>query len=457
MLKKDLTEHETHHTDVICLRKQLQQSNETIEQLNDQLQQSSQKHQQELQKRRQDMLKPGGNGAGNRLDQISHPCGVYVDGDQTVYIADYSNDRIVEWKCGATIGQSIAGRNEPGDQMNQLKNPSDLIFDKESNGFIICDRGNNRVMLWSRQNYTCGQIILSDIECNGLIMDNQGFLYVSDTRHNSVKRWRVGEIQGTIVAGGNGQGNRLDQLNYPTYVFVDWDHSLYVSDHLNHRVMKRMEGAKEGIVVAGGRGKGTDLTQVSSPCGVIVDHLGTIYVADYGNHRIMRWPKGATEGSVIVGGNGQGQQANQLNGPTGLFFDRYGNLVVVDWDNHRVQNQTINCPIELSSINGRVIIPPPIEPSSPQDDIQIGHIWTISIINSFGKIYYKLIHTDESQLANIEFEDEPTMYLNTSLTGKWTCDIQRGITLTQEIVSSSSMLVNHRIIKTITKKLMSTN
>ncbi|CAF4896762.1 unnamed protein product, partial [Rotaria sp. Silwood1] len=114
---------------------------------------------------------------------------------------------------------------------------------------------------------------------------------------------RRGESQGTVVAGGNGSGNRLDQLSYPQYVFVDRDHSVYVSDRDNHRVMKWMEGAKQGIVVAGGQGEGNDLTQLLYPQGVVVDQLGTVYVADPGNDRIMRWPQGATQGSVIVGGN----------------------------------------------------------------------------------------------------------------------------------------------------------
>ncbi|CAF4943265.1 unnamed protein product, partial [Rotaria sp. Silwood1] len=105
---------------------------------------------------------------------------------------------------------------------------------------------------------------------------------------------------------------------FPTYVFVDRDHSVYVSEWDNHRVMKWMEGAKQGIVVAGGQGKGNDLTQLSSPEGVVVDQLGTVYVADKGNDRIMRWPKGATQGSVIVGGNGRGEQSNQLHWPVVL-------------------------------------------------------------------------------------------------------------------------------------------
>ncbi|CAF4699932.1 unnamed protein product, partial [Rotaria sp. Silwood2] len=125
-----------------------------------------------------------------------------------------------------------------------------------------------------------------------------------------------GEPQGTVVAGGNGSGNRLDQLSYPRYVFVDRDHSVYVSDLGNDRVMKWVEDAKQGIVVAGGQGEGNGLTQLSCPQGVVVDQLGTVYVVDAGNDRIMRWPKNVTQGSVIVGGNGTGGQSNQFNGPT---------------------------------------------------------------------------------------------------------------------------------------------
>ena len=35
-----------------------------------------------------------------------------------------------------------------------------------------------------------------------------------------------------VVAGGNGKGNHLNQLNCPTYIFVDQNHSVYVSDQM---------------------------------------------------------------------------------------------------------------------------------------------------------------------------------------------------------------------------------
>ncbi|CAF4141318.1 unnamed protein product [Adineta steineri] len=280
----------------------------------------------------------GGNGRGKQLNQLYYPEGIYVDDDhQTIYVADWWYHRIVEWKYGATNGQVVAGGNGNGNRRDQLDGPRDVIVDKKNDSIIVCDQRNRRVVRWSRQNSKNGETIISDIDCYGLTMDKNGNLYVSDSEKNEVRRWKQGETEGTLVAGGNRQENYLNQLNYPTYIFVDEDHSVYVSDQMNHRVMKWMKGAKEGTVVAGGNGEGNRLTQLSSPQGVIVDHLGNVYVADCDNDRIMRWDEGCCEGSIVVGGNGKGKQPNQFRCPTDLSFDVQGNLYVVDHGNHRIQ------------------------------------------------------------------------------------------------------------------------
>jgi hypothetical protein len=67
-------------------------------------------------------------------------CHIEYD-DQTIYIADYRNDRIVEWKSNATNGKVVASENERRNQMNQLDHPTDVIIDKENN-LIIADYGN---------------------------------------------------------------------------------------------------------------------------------------------------------------------------------------------------------------------------------------------------------------------------------------------------------------------------
>ncbi|CAF0872445.1 unnamed protein product [Rotaria sordida] len=285
----------------------------------------------------------GDSEQGNRLNQLNSPQGICVDNeDQVVYIADWCNHRIMKWKFDLTDGEIVAGGNGAGNRMDQLNNPLDVIIDKETDNLIICDSGNQRVVQWPCRNASRGQTIISNIDCRGLAMDDNRFLYVSNYNKSEVQRWRIGDSQGTVVAGGNGKGIHLNQLNGPQYVFVDQDHSVYISDMNNYRVMKWLQGAQEGIIVAGGQGKGNTLSQLSSPYGVIVDPLGTVYVADCGNHQIVRWSNGAKEGTVIVGGNGCGNKPNQLNYPVGFSFDQYGNLYVSDNGNSRIQLFNIN-------------------------------------------------------------------------------------------------------------------
>ncbi|CAF2149703.1 unnamed protein product [Rotaria magnacalcarata] len=286
----------------------------------------------------------GGNGSGGATNQLNEPRGLFVDDDEAVVIADWWNHRIMQWKNGDTTnGQVVAGGNGEGNGLHQLKYPTDVLIDKETDSLIICDNGNQRVVRWSRRSGTTqGEILIGNIQCYGLAMDERRHIYVSDAGRNEVRRYQSGEKNGTLVAGGNGEGDELNQLNYPRYLFVDRDHSVYVSDRDNHRVMKWNKGAKEGMVVAGGQGQGSALTQLYRPRGLFVDTLGTLYVADSGNHRVMRWTQGDNkQGTVIVGGNGYGAGANQFNGLRGLSFDRHGNLYVADRNNNRVQRFSI--------------------------------------------------------------------------------------------------------------------
>ncbi|CAF3396638.1 unnamed protein product, partial [Rotaria socialis] len=283
----------------------------------------------------------GGHGRGNATNQLNEPHGLFVDDDQTVVIADYWDHRIMQWKNGDTTnGQVVAGGKGQGNGLHQLDRPHDVLIDKETDSLIICD--DKRVVRWSRRSGTTqGEILIDNIYCNGLAMDEQRYLYVPDWIKHEVRRYQLGEKNYTLVAGGNGKGNDTNQVSLPRYVFVDRQQSVYISDRDNHRVMKWNKGAKEGIVVAGGQGYGNALAQLNGPNGIFVDTLGTLYVADYENHRVMRWTQGAKQGTVIVGGNGSGKGANQFSGPWGLSFDRNGNLYVADASNNRVQRFSI--------------------------------------------------------------------------------------------------------------------
>ena len=284
----------------------------------------------------------GGNGQGSGLNQLGYLYGLYVDDDQTIYVTDFDNHRVVEWKKGATTGRVVAGGNGEGNRSDQLNLPFNVVVDRKNDDFIISQWFNRGIVRWPRKKGTTGQTIISNIDCRGLAIDDDGYLYVSVVSKDEVRRFKTGDNDGTIVAGGNGRGNRLDQLNNAFYVFVDQNQSVYIADSGNHRVIKWVKGAQAGVIVAGGEGEGSGMRQFSSPDGVIVDHLGTVYVADEGNNRVMRWMRGAKEGTLVVGGNGRGEQTNQLSGPHALSFDQRNNLYVSDIRNYRVQRFDIN-------------------------------------------------------------------------------------------------------------------
>jgi len=285
----------------------------------------------------------GGNGKGNQLNQFNTPFGIYVDDQQqTIYVADYENHRIIKWKFGERNGEVVAGGNGKGNRIDQLNYPFNVILDRNKKSLIICDVGNQRVVRWSLENQNDRQILIENISCVGFMMNNKGDLFVSDWQRGEVKKWNKDEKQGTIVAGGNGKGDKLNQLNRPGPIFVDRDDSIYVSDRDNHRVMKWLKGAKEGIIVAGGLGQGNSLKQLSYPHGLVVNEIRDVYVVDRWNHRIMCWPSGSKEGHAVVGGNGRGEGSNQLDNPRGLVFDRANNLYVADSENHQIQRYDID-------------------------------------------------------------------------------------------------------------------
>ena len=271
-----------------------------------------------------------------------HLSGFYVDYNQTIYIPDRMNYSVVKWDHKAGTSQIVAGGNGRGTRTDQLLYPLDVTIDKMNDSIIICDRGNARVMQWPLQNGKSGQIIISKIFCYGLTMDNEGYLYIANSEKDEVRRWKIGNNQETIVAGGNRRGDRTTQLNTPSFIFVDHDHSVYVTDDYNYRVMKWIVDAKEGIIVASDQDRYDSTKELFIPTGIAVDPFGTVYVADKNNCRVMRWIIGATKGSVIVGENGCGNASNQLNIVGDISFDEYANLYVVDEGNGRVQQFLID-------------------------------------------------------------------------------------------------------------------
>ena len=82
----------------------------------------------------------GGAGAGSALEQLHHPNDIAVDANGTIYVADYSNKRVVRWTMGShPMGEIVAGGDSPASSSLALSYPRRIDVTKDGSLFILDD------------------------------------------------------------------------------------------------------------------------------------------------------------------------------------------------------------------------------------------------------------------------------------------------------------------------------
>ncbi len=189
----------------------------------------------------------------------------------------------------------------------------------------------------------------------GVAVDANGNLYLSDTGHNCVRKVNPGgiitTIAGTGTAGFSGDGGPAGaaQLNLPYGLAVDAAGNLYIADLGNNRVRRvSPDGtiatiAGTGVEGYSGDGGQADAAQLYTPRDVAVDAAANLYIAEFEGHRVRKvTPAGAiatVAGTGVAGLSGDGGPATvaELSFPAGLAVDRTGALYIADSGNNRVR------------------------------------------------------------------------------------------------------------------------
>ncbi len=314
----------------------------------------------------------GGNGAGDAGNQLNFPYSVFIAKDNSLYITDTQNHRIVRWDVGATQGITVAGGNGAGFNADQLNTPTCVWVDSNKDVYIV-DSFNARIQKWEN-NATNGTTVAGgNGEGNSLNQLNKpgGFyvkgnaFYVVDSGNNRIVKWLSGAASGTSVAGGT-SGSNADQFANPTVngtIYVDDLENLYVTDYINNRIQKFATGTANAITVAGGNGSGTPNNQMKAPNGFGMMNGGTMIIAEYTGRRILAWKEGQSIETVVAGGNGNGSGANQFKSPRGVFIASNGDLYVTDMGNHRIQKFTFTGSLstqeQISNNNSTSVYPNP--------------------------------------------------------------------------------------------------
>ena len=290
----------------------------------------------------------GGHGRGSDLNQLNFPWGIFVDtsDDNTLYVVDTENNRVVKWRKGVSHGELLIGGNGADPGTCQLGFAWYVTVDQKAGTVYVSDTSNTRIQVLPKGSNNTPHSIKLDCCPLGITLGERGeYLYVSDIQDHRVLRYDKSGSRESVVAGGQGRGGELNQLVYREFthghdfysslsllllaaqIYVDDEESVYVADSGNDRIMKWAKDASQGEVVAGGNGQGAGLNQLHFPTSLHVDRQRFLYIADQENHRIVRWLKGAKSGTVIV------------NGITAsdLCLDQEGNLYVCDAVNNCVQ------------------------------------------------------------------------------------------------------------------------
>jgi sugar lactone lactonase YvrE len=254
--------------------------------------------------------------------------------DNSLYVSDYSNNRVIKLQAGSLVGVIAAGTGTSGTSYNQLHGPTGLYVDTSLNIYVV-DSQNYRVMLWYRNSSTGIKVAGTGTSGNtlnsfgtgasGLFVDSKGNIFLSDSSNQRIMKWAANATNAIIVAGTGVTGSGSEQLNVPYGLDVDELNSyLYVADYNNHRIQRyHLDVSTNGTTVAGGYGAGAGSNQLHFPYSTRVSKMtGAIYITDSGNDRIQRWNSGATSG-VTIAGNGalSSNYSTSLSGAMDLTLD----------------------------------------------------------------------------------------------------------------------------------------
>ena len=194
------------------------------------------------------------DGMGNAA-KFNKPSGLTTDADGNIYVADLENQSIRKITTAgvvSTLAGGTEGYNNGTGSSAQFKDPRAIVLSN-----------NNELMVTDQFGRTVRKVTLAGV---------------------------VTVFAGNGVSGSSDGVGTSSSFGVPNGITIDNDGNLLVSDRSEHNIRKITPNA-EVTTIAGTRSSGSNDGVASqatfyNPAGMLVTADGTIYIADYDNHRI---------------------------------------------------------------------------------------------------------------------------------------------------------------------------
>lgn len=294
------------------------------------------------------------------IGSLSNPTSVRLDAAGNVYLAEAGTSGNGDVKFIPASSTSATMLIAPGAGLNT---PSALALDADGN-LYIADQGANSVFKYDSNGVLSTYVSGLDTP-TALALDDFDNLYIAQAGSaHSVIEVFVGGQQVTLagagpIANANGVLATLAKFVEPGGLVIDNNGILYISDSGGHRVYSVDTGGRIHYLVGNGTttdtAPGTPLgTALQDPRDLAVDPAGDVYIADgTGNRSILVYSgsqqnPGVTTlaGTGAPGYAGDGGPSNEalLDNPLSLALDGKADLYIVDAGNQALREITYKDP-----------------------------------------------------------------------------------------------------------------
>jgi hypothetical protein len=195
--------------------------------------------------------------AGNSSSSLNTPWGITINADNSILIADAFNGRVLLVRQNSSDNVTIfSGGQLPAKAIYDTNIPPNLyILDGKASHMTVWRSNSTAGVPWfGSQGSNLNQL---NHPASFYLSSNKSF-YIADQQNHRILLLLWNASSGIVIAGVTGViGTDNFHLNLPADIFVDEElGQVYVADLNNHRIVRYTFGSLNGTVVAGGNGQG---------------------------------------------------------------------------------------------------------------------------------------------------------------------------------------------------------